>query len=124
MNAENTPPNADHEVELIGGKEQPEANVLDGAENAPEIQVRELPFHILEERRKIKEAQHVLEELADSLASLVGKHVVVERENGKEENGVLSKVSNEELLLEKRIGKGVMESYIKLKDVKAVRKSP
>lgn len=124
VNGESTLPNADREVEQIGGEEQPEANVLDEAENAPEIQVRELPFHIIEERRKIKEAQHVLEELADSLASLVGKRVVVERENGKEENGVLSKISNEELLLEKRIGKGVMESYIKLKDVKAVRKSP
>ena len=94
------------------------------AQNIIETKEKEVPAHILEERERVRKKQLEMDLLADSLQAKIGKMIIVEKSNAKKEEGKLLSVDNKKLALEKRIGAGTMESFIKLEDIKEVRGAP
>lgn len=94
------------------------------AQNIIETKEKEVPAHILEERERVRKKQLEMDLLADSLQAKIGKMIIVEKYNAKKEEGKLLSVDNKKLALEKRIGAGTMESFIKLEDIKEVRSVP
>jgi len=94
------------------------------AQNIIEAKEQELPAHILEERERVRKKQLEMDLLAESLQAKVGKIILVEKHNAQKEEGKLLSVNNKKLALEKRIGGGTMESFIKLADIKEVRSTP
>jgi len=93
-------------------------------QNIIEAKEQEVPAHILEERARVKKMQLEMDLLAESLQAKIGKMIIVEKHNAKKEEGKLLSVNNKKLALEKRIGAGTMESFIKLEDIKEVRGTP
>ncbi|MBL4608770.1 MAG: hypothetical protein JKY01_13215 [Pseudomonadales bacterium] len=86
-------------------------------QNIIEPKFEKIPAYILEERERVKEKQAAMEVIAEWLSPKVGKMITVVKKDGKTEVGKLTRVSNKNITLEKRIGAGVMENFIKLEDI-------
>lgn len=93
-------------------------------ENTIEAKEKKVPVHILEERERVRKKQLEMDLLAESLQAKIGKMITVEKYNAKKEEGKLLSVNSKKLALEKRIGAGTMESFIKLEDIKKVGSAP